>query len=298
MAFSVQDKVPQRNRGGKRHSGTEYQCTRDQKVFKSNSISAIKIIWGISARHTTNDEPVYEPIDGSGDHRILRPWSIWTGQGRSCWEAPKRELFASIYNQRDWRSLRCCSSGSLGKIQDIGPASISALFLTGISTRSIGLISKRLLGRSLSHAEVSSANKELTEAVEAWRTRDLSPDSMKYLYLNGVNFDMRIGRKVEKVPRAQKQPVADDLRSIFYASSYKKSKTQWEQFQDRWKSDLPSATKCLSQSLEKCLTYYKPPQGEWISIRTTNIIERLNKEFKRRTKPMEIVAGENSCYRL
>jgi len=27
-------------------------------------------------------------------------------------------------------------------------------------------------------------------------------------------------------------------------------------------------------------------------------IERLNKEFKRRTKPMEIVAGENACYTL
>ena len=29
-----------------------------------------------------------------------------------------------------------------------------------------------------------------------------------------------------------------------------------------------------------------------------NIIERPNKEFKRRTKPMEIVAGENACYTL
>ncbi|MDY6856580.1 MAG: transposase, partial [Thermodesulfobacteriota bacterium] len=33
-------------------------------------------------------------------------------------------------------------------------------------------------------------------------------------------------------------------------------------------------------------------------MRTTNIIERLNKEFKRRTKPMEIVAGEKACYTL
>lgn len=37
---------------------------------------------------------------------------------------------------------------------------------------------------------------------------------------------------------------------------------------------------------------------EWISLRTTNIIERLNKEFKRRTKPMEILASERSCYIL
>ncbi len=31
-------------------------------------------------------------------------------------------------------------------------------------------------------------------------------------------------------------------------------------------------------------------------LRTTNIVEGLNKEFKRRTKPMEIVAGEESVY--
>ena len=33
-------------------------------------------------------------------------------------------------------------------------------------------------------------------------------------------------------------------------------------------------------------------------LRTTNVIERLNKEFKRRTKPMGIIAGENACYTL
>ena len=32
--------------------------------------------------------------------------------------------------------------------------------------------------------------------------------------------------------------------------------------------------------------------------RVENVIERLNKEFKRRTKPMEIVAGESACYTL
>lgn len=261
---------------------------------------------------------------------------------------------------------------------------LSLLFLSGVSTRTVALISKRLLGRTLSHAEVSSANLELTGAVEAWRMRDLSSLSIKYLYLDGVNFDMRIAGSVQKVPvlaavgvdlegmkhvvgmqsgdkesacswreffrdlkkrglkgeqvqlgimdglsglekvfeegfskaevqrcqvhvarnvlakvpMKQRQPVADDLRSIFYASSYPKAKSQWELFQKKWERELPSATKCLSQSLESCLRFYKFPQEEWISIRTTNIIERLNKEFKRRTKPMEIVAGEASCYRL
>jgi len=46
------------------------------------------------------------------------------------------------------------------------------------------------------------------------------------------------------------------------------------------------------------LTGAPSPEEEWISLRTTNGIERLNKEFKRRTKTMEIVPGEESCYRL
>lgn len=61
---------------------------------------------------------------------------------------------------------------------------------------------------------------------------------------------------------------------------------------------MPSAVKSLTNSLDACLTFFSFPDDEWLSLRTTNIIERLNKEFKRRTKPMEIVAGENACYLL
>ncbi|HIH97157.1 MAG TPA: hypothetical protein HA348_06750 [Thermoplasmata archaeon] len=43
--------------------------------------------------------------------------------------------------------------------------------------------------------------------------------------------------------------------------------------------------------MDACLTFFNFPQGEWISFRTTKILEPLNKEFKRRTTPMEIVAG-------
>ena len=69
-------------------------------------------------------------------------------------------------------------------------------------------------------------------------------------------------------------------------------------FKDKWRRVVPSAVKCLGNSIESCLTFFICPEQEWISLRTTNIIERLNKEFKHRTKPMEIVAGENAWYML
>ena len=258
------------------------------------------------------------------------------------------------------------------------------MFLSGVSTRSLSMISSRLIGRKLSPTEVSSANKELVEAVEKWRTRDLSKESIKYLFIDGVCFSMRVDGSVEtvsvlvvigvtekgerlvlalqagdkesasnwrelfsdlkkrglnprrvilgimdglsglekvfkeefpkakvqrcqvhvarnvlaKVPRKLKRAVADDLRSIFYASSKERAMEFFSQFKKRWEKQLPSAVRCLENSLDACLTFFNFPEEEWISLRTTNIIERLNKEFKRRTKPMEIIAGEQACYNL
>ena len=261
---------------------------------------------------------------------------------------------------------------------------IAAMYLTGISTRTLSLLSKRLIGRSLSPTEVSNASTEMKQAIERWRTRDLSHEQIEYLFVDGVNFRMRTGNSIEpvsvlviigvrkdktklvlllqsgdkesaaawreafkdlkkrgldgsmvtlgimdgltglekvfeeefphakiqrcqvhvarnviaKVPQKLKQAVADDLRSIFYASSKKKADEFAVSFREKWEKEVPSAVKSLSNSLDACLIFFSFPEEEWISLRTTNIIERLNKEFKRRTKPMEIVAGENACYLL
>ena len=101
-----------------------------------------------------------------------------------------------------------------------------------------------------------------------------------------------------KVRRRIKKEVADDLRSIFYASSPEKAKVFFGTFKEKWAQEIPSAVATLERFLKSCLTFLNFPEEEWISLRTTNIIERLHKEFKRRTKPMEIVAGEVACYRL
>jgi len=101
-----------------------------------------------------------------------------------------------------------------------------------------------------------------------------------------------------KVPKKFKQAAANDLRSIFYAPSREKSWECFEGFRQRWQKSVPSAVECLERSIDACLTFFNFPPEEWISLRTTNIIERLNKEFRRRTKVMEIVAGETACYRI
>ena len=105
---------------------------------------------------------------------------------------------------------------------------LSMMFLTGVSTRTLSMMSKRLIGRKISPSEVSNANKESIDAVEKWRTRNLSRESIKYLSLDGVNFDMRI----EKVPVLVAIGVAETGHKLVLGlqSGDKESASAWREF--------------------------------------------------------------------
>ena len=86
------------------------------------------------------------------------------------------------------------------------------------------------------------------------------------------------------------------MRRVFYAADPLSAKRALERFNGKWKAMYPDAVKCLARDFEAVTAYLAFPELEWMHLRTTNLIERLHKEFKRRTKPMEIVAGEESVY--
>jgi len=50
-------------------------------------------------------------------------------------------------------------------------------------------------------------------------------------------------------------------------------------FTERWSKDVPSAVKCLQNFLDSYLTFLDFPEQEWISLHTTNVIERLNRNL-------------------
>ena len=54
----------------------------------------------------------------------------------------------------------------------------------------------------------------------------------------------------------------------------------------------------IERDLDSLLTFYQFNPVYWATIRTTNPIERLNKEFKRRTRAMEVTGGEQATYQI
>jgi len=101
-----------------------------------------------------------------------------------------------------------------------------------------------------------------------------------------------------KVPRRLQEEVRTVMNAVFYNESEQASRAALATFRDQWGRRCPDATACLERDLDAILAFYAFPKMEWPSLRSTNPIERLNKEFKRRTKSMEVIGGEQTMYTI
>jgi putative transposase len=98
------------------------------------------------------------------------------------------------------------------------------------------------------------------------------------------------------LPKKQRDPVRLELRAIFYQENREAADQEVAAFCQKFESIYPTAVACLKRDLEACLTFYAFPKAHWKTIRTTNVIERLYNEVKRRTKKMATAfRNENSC---
>jgi putative transposase len=98
------------------------------------------------------------------------------------------------------------------------------------------------------------------------------------------------------VPKKQWQQVRPELKAIFYQESREAADQEVAAFCEKYASVYPSAVACLKRDLEACLTFYAFPDKHWKTIRTTNVIERLFNEVKRRSHKMAAAfRNENSC---
>ena len=98
------------------------------------------------------------------------------------------------------------------------------------------------------------------------------------------------------IPKKHQDEVRPELRAIFYQDSREKADQELAAFIAKYENVYPSAVACLKRDLEACLTFYSFPAQHWKFIRTTNIIERLFNEVKKRSHKMAAAfRNENSC---
>jgi transposase-like protein len=101
-----------------------------------------------------------------------------------------------------------------------------------------------------------------------------------------------------KLPRVMQGPMKRLIHQVFRAPSHalalKRGRALIARFGDRY----PAAMQCLERDLEECVTYLRFPPVHHQRIRTTNRLERLNGEGRRRTKVIPRFPTERSCLAL
>lgn len=103
---------------------------------------------------------------------------------------------------------------------------------------------------------------------------------------------------LRRVRKAERPAVSAALSQVFYAASASAARQAFHAFRAAWQPHFPGAVAVIERDLDSLLRFFDFDPTYWTTIRTTNPIERLNKEFKRRTKAMEVTGGETATYRI
>ncbi len=104
---------------------------------------------------------------------------------------------------------------------------------------------------------------------------------------------------LENVPKENQEKVREDINEIFYGATFlEQAKIAVDDFERKYRKQFPSAVECLERDLAQCLTFYYFPLTHWKRIRTSNQLERLNLEIRRRINAIGRHPSEEGCLTL
>ena len=96
----------------------------------------------------------------------------------------------------------------------------------------------------------------------------------------------------------QRQPVAQRIRAIFNAPDKAEADRLLRQAIDAWRTEAPKLAQWAEENLPQGFAVFALPIGQRARLRTTNGLERINREIKRRTRVASIFPNTASCLRL
>lgn len=112
------------------------------------------------------------------------------------------------------------------------------------------------------------------------------------------NFHLQQNAQSYVPKKEMKKQVAFDIRSIFNAPSKQEADRLLNIVSQKYVKDAPNLSKWMVDNIQEGLAFFNFPTDHWIKIRTSNVVERINREIKRRTSVVSIFPNVASCERL
>jgi putative transposase len=103
---------------------------------------------------------------------------------------------------------------------------------------------------------------------------------------------------LQRVPRAHQGMVTAALRSVFAQEDATEILTRWDDLAASLAERFPRASELMAEAREDVLAFRHFPQQHWRKIWSTNLLERVNEEIKRRTRVVGIFPNDAAITRL
>lgn len=103
-------------------------------------------------------------------------------------------------------------------------------------------------------------------------------------------------RNLEReAPKHALAAIRDDFHRIVYAASAEAARSAYTTFERTWSKRCPGVVTSPREGGEELLTFFRFPKAQWKTLRTTNVIERLHEEFRRRVKTQGSLPGDDAA---
>lgn len=150
-----------------------------------------------------------------------------------------------------------------------------------------------LVGRKLGRPRlvITDGNKGLAAALErVWPRVAQQPAAAGTVH--------KLRHLESKAPKHVHAELREDYHHIVYAEDRAAAERAREAFLRKWSKLCPAVATSLEEAGEELLTFYAFPSSQWLSLRTTNAVERLQLEFRRRVKTQGALPSETAALRL
>jgi transposase-like protein len=146
-------------------------------------------------------------------------------------------------------------------------------------------LGRRGLGEPL--VVISDGHPGLAKAIELWPGAKVGRCTVH-----------KLQNLLEHCPRHAHGELRRDFHRIVRARDGLVAREAYDQFLAKWMRLCPAVARSLEEAGTKLMTSYEFPRAMWKSLRSTNPIENLNREFRRRTKTQASFPNETAAVTL
>lgn len=103
---------------------------------------------------------------------------------------------------------------------------------------------------------------------------------------------------LSRAPAHLREEVAEDYRRMMYGKSREVVESARRSFLKKWRLRCAVVAASLEEAGDDLFTFLNFPPTQWKGLRTTNALERMNEEFRRRTKTQASLPNEDAVVLL